>query len=757
MKSKYRRFFVMILLCGLLGVTGCGEPVTPQTVAPQPDTSQPVTPQPVATQEDVPEAFELISQESLFAYLEDLTSLQPYSGWRNSATEGEAEALDYVADTLGNFAYLQDLGMEIERQSFHVLLSTEIWESRLYLTVNGQEIEVPADALRGDRYYVDRAMHFDSDGFINDSNRDSVEAQGEIIVIRSADEVRALDEETVQGRIVLFDYEAVDPMLHDPSESLSVMNALLRRNPAGIVFVTEFSDSWEQAVGSFLGEGEALSRVSFDVPFLYARLEDLAPAGITSWEDLTQIEMARVVWDTDVFSPGTSGNLIAHIPGADSSRAIILGAHIDSANTPGALDDGSGSVVLLEVARILNEAQIQPAVDVYLAWFGSEEIGLVGSQYFASTHQDLLDRTVAMMGIDGLYNFGPEYPHYVMLMGWSYTRFGNEELPFLDQLTQTISAYDLPIFPTSLDSTWPGSDNYVFGGFNVPNAHLRYHIDYAIDAPNLEHTPYDTLEIARQVSDGLEDLAVVALSFVLDVEQYAAQDLHTTPEPDRRALFVASHTEAVSMTPTLLIDFGMALAWEGFDVDMVPYGQPVTAADLEDTDLVVVLPVYDYASPETDDSYDEAWTESEIQALVDYVDAGGLLVLTNSASNFRQARILDPNEDWADMNDLSGRFGVVYQEGEMPATQISVQQPELISPRTLTMLAGNGVPFTTEGGSIWAQSLSEPAIVLLDYGDAGGQVLVLADAGILFASWAGGDDWRDNNLAFLCDLAQYAR
>jgi hypothetical protein len=142
---------------------------------------------------------------------------------------------------------------------------------------------------------------------------------------------------------------------------------------------------------------------------------------------------------------------------------------------------------------------------------------------------------------------------------------------------------------------------------------------------------------------------------------------------------------------------------------------------------------------------------------VDYVDAGGLLVLTNSASNFRQARILDPNEDWADMNDLSGRFGVVYQEGQLRSNQILALQHELINSRTLRMLERNGVPFTTEGGSILAQSGSEPAIVLLDYGNAGGQVLVLADAGIFFASWAGGADWRDNNLAFLRDLAQYAR
>ena len=735
MKSEYRRFFVTILLCGLIGII--------------------ISPQPVTAQEDVPDPFELISQESLFAYLEDLTAIQPYSGWRNSATEGEAEAMDYVATTLGDFAYLQDLGMAIERQSFHVLLSTEIWESQLYLTVAGQEIEVPADALRGDRYYVSRALRFDSDGVINDSNPDPVEAQGEIVVIRSTDEARALDEGTVQGKIVLFDYEAVDPVLYDPSVSQSAIDNLIRKNPAGIVFVTEFSD-WTQADGSNLGEGEILSRVTFAVPVLYARLEDLAPAGITGWEDLTQIEMARLVWDTDVFSPGTSGNLIARIPGADSSRAIILGAHIDSPNSPGALDDGSGSVVLLEVARILNEAQIQPAIDVYLVWFGSEEIGLVGSQYFVSTHQELLDQTVAMLGIDGLYNFGPEYPHYIMVMGWSYTRFGNAELPLLDQLTQTVSAYDMPIFPTSLDSTWPGSDNYVFGGFNVPHTQLRYRIDYEIDAPNLEHTPYDTLEIAQQVSDGLEDLAVVALSFVLDVEQYAAQDLHTTQQPDRRALFVASHTESLSMTPTLLIDAGMALAWEGFDVDMVPYGQPVTAADLEDTDLVVVLPIHDYASPETDNSYDEAWTESEIQALVDYVAAGGLLVVTNSAANFRMARLLDSNEDWLDMNDLSSRFGVVYQEGELPSAQIWAEQDGWISARRLTMLEGNGVPFTAENGSILATSGSNPAILLLDYGDAGGQVLVLADVALFFASFDG-NTWRDENLTFFHDLAQYAR
>jgi len=57
--------------------------------------------------------FTLISQESLFTTMEDLTAIQPYSGWRSSATEGEQEAIDYIAERLREFEYLQGLGLEL--------------------------------------------------------------------------------------------------------------------------------------------------------------------------------------------------------------------------------------------------------------------------------------------------------------------------------------------------------------------------------------------------------------------------------------------------------------------------------------------------------------------------------------------------------------------------------------------------------------------------------------------------------------------
>lgn len=48
--------------------------------------------------------YELILETSLFGYLEGLTSIQPYPGWHNTGSSGEAEALEYVAGKLDEFS-----------------------------------------------------------------------------------------------------------------------------------------------------------------------------------------------------------------------------------------------------------------------------------------------------------------------------------------------------------------------------------------------------------------------------------------------------------------------------------------------------------------------------------------------------------------------------------------------------------------------------------------------------------------------------
>jgi 7,8-dihydropterin-6-yl-methyl-4-(beta-D-ribofuranosyl)aminobenzene 5'-phosphate synthase len=714
---------------------------------------------PTATPAD---PFAFISQESLFSTMEELTAIQPYSGWRNSATQGEAEALDYVAGRLDEFAYLKKLGLDLERQSFHVFLGTELWDTRLHLTVGSQEqeVEVPADGLRGPRDGVKQALRFDSDGALNDAERNPVEIEGPAVLVRSATEIDSLDPTDLEGKVVFLDYAAVDRALMRTQDAVRIARNLLTKGPAGLVLVTQFSTVQGESHGYGVGDVSALNWVEAEppVPTLYVRLEDLALAGILGWDDLAQVKTARLVWDADVFSPATSENLVARIPGVDPSRAMILGAHIDSPNSPGAMDDGSGSVVLLEVARVLDAARVQPPVDLYLVWFGSEELGLYGAGHFVVTHQDLLDRTLAMLEIDCLTRPLGGISADLDLVSWSYTRLGDDRLAWPDYLTPAAARQGVEAWPQDVQDVH--SDNTTFNGFDVPNADLIYENAPAMEATGSFHyaahihDPYDTVELAREVGSVLEQMAQVALVAALETGQEDLE-LRVTPPPDRRVLFVASHTESVHMAPTAFIDSGMAFAWEGFDVDLIPYDQPVTPADLADTDLVIVLPVLDYPSPEGDIGlYDDAWSQEEAAVLEAYVAEGGLLALTNSAHRLKYYNtMLDANEDWSDVNALATRFGVSFQDGTVrsPVTQMNGHHPLMEGISTLELLEGNGVPFRLAEGQSLAQAGGEPVVALVDYGHTGGQVLVLADLGIL------GSRGEPHNLTFWQNLAQYAR
>ena len=689
----------------------------------------------------------LISQDKLFAYIEGLTTLQAYSGWRNSATEGEAEALDYVAGTLGEFAHLQSLGLDLERQSLHVFLATEIWESRLFLTINGQESQVPTNAISGHRKEVKQALHFDSDGALNDADRNPLKVAGNALLLRSADEVLNLTQDDVQGKIVFLDFGAIDPAEEGEGVGARLVTALIQKGVAGLVLVTE------RGHGKFAGDGTILEEITLNevIPMLYVRLEDLSPVGIPSWEALAQIEAARLIWDTDVFSPGQSGNLVARIPGVDSSQAVILGAHIDSANSPGAGDNAINCAVLLEMARVLDEGTVQPPVDIYLVWFGSHELGFYGSQHFVNTHQELLDRTLAAFLMDGFTADRPG-PTIFGMQESSYARFGNTQLPFSDYLAQKAEAYQIPIEIVG-DSPIFSSDDGIFYGF-VP------HVRFAFGSNRIGkgfHSPYDTLENVQDQGESMEQIVSMALIAAIDTPQ-DAPDLRVTPEPERRALILATHTEVLHMTPTLLINLDRTLAWEGFDVDVIPYGQSPTSGDLSDADLVLVLPVIDYPTADGDLTlYDEEWSADEIDLLVTYVEQGGLLILTNSAKRLFFGQVSDTNEDWEKVNALAAPFGVSYERAPFTSTAARVASAHPLTEKLsgLRLIANNGLPISLQAGETLAELGGQAALGLVDYGGAGGEVLILSDLGSLDLY-----DFRHHerdNSAFLRNLARYAR
>ena len=84
-------------------------------------------------------------------------------------------------------------------------------------------------------------------------------------------------------------------------------------------------------------------------------------------------------------SSRTGYNLIADWPGGDTNQVVMAGSHLDSVSSgPGINDNGSGSAAVLETALAVSRAGLQPTKHLRFAWWGAEELGLVGSRYYVN-------------------------------------------------------------------------------------------------------------------------------------------------------------------------------------------------------------------------------------------------------------------------------------------------------------------------------------------------------------------------------------
>ncbi|MGQ0479585.1 MAG: M28 family metallopeptidase [Pseudonocardia sp.] len=79
-------------------------------------------------------------------------------------------------------------------------------------------------------------------------------------------------------------------------------------------------------------------------------------------------------------------NVIADSAGGRADRVVVAGAHLDSVpEGPGINDDGSGVAVLLELADQLALSPVAPRNRVRFAFWGAEELGLIGSTHYVTT------------------------------------------------------------------------------------------------------------------------------------------------------------------------------------------------------------------------------------------------------------------------------------------------------------------------------------------------------------------------------------
>lgn len=99
---------------------------------------------------------------------------------------------------------------------------------------------------------------------------------------------------------------------------------------------------------------------------------------------------------------GPTFNTIAEIKGTEKpDEYVMLSAHFDSWDGgTGATDNGTGTIMMMEVMRVLKEIYPNPKRTIVVGHWGSEEQGLNGSRAFVEDHPEMMDKIQALFNQD---------------------------------------------------------------------------------------------------------------------------------------------------------------------------------------------------------------------------------------------------------------------------------------------------------------------------------------------------------------------
>jgi Zn-dependent M28 family amino/carboxypeptidase len=211
---------------------------------------------------------------------------------------------------------------------------------------------------------------------------------------------------------------------------------------AGAVGVIIFNEGQPGRTAAFLA---TLSGPGATVPVVGAAFDvgvELAAGGVTTHMFVNATSESH-----------TTSNVLAETPGGRGDRVVVVGAHLDSVpEGPGIQDNGSGSAAILEIALQMAELGIEPTNKVRFAWWGAEESGLLGSEFYVA---NLSKREIKNIALNLNFDMigSPNFVRFVYDGDGSATPLagpngsGRIEQVFLDYF----AGQGLPVEPTAFD------------------------------------------------------------------------------------------------------------------------------------------------------------------------------------------------------------------------------------------------------------------------------------------------------------------
>jgi carboxypeptidase Q len=220
---------------------------------------------------------------------------------------------------------------------------------------------------------------------------------------------------------------------------------------------------------------------------------------------------------------------IAEIPGTDpklKDEVVMVGGHLDSwASATGATDNGAGTVVAMEVMRILNALHVQPRRTIRVGLWTGEEQGEFGSYGYVKQHFGFVPLSTAPDQVK-LPDFlrkpaGPVQlkPEQQKISGYFNVDNGTGKIRgiYLQQNAGIASIFqqwmlplqDLGVSTITMRDTG-GTDHEAFDSVGVPGFQfIQDMLDYG---SRTHHSNMDTYE--RLQADDLAQAAVVEAIFV---------------------------------------------------------------------------------------------------------------------------------------------------------------------------------------------------------------------------------------------------
>ncbi len=311
--------------------------------------------------------------------------------------------------------------------------------------------------------------------------------------LASASDISELEKGDFQNKILLLHGKIAKEQLmpknfvfYNPKEHQQIIS-LLEKSPA-------------KAIVCATGRNAALAGGVYPFPLIEDGDFNIPSVYMTENEGkrlLPYIGKLASLQSTSKRVPGIGYNVIGK-KGAESSKRIVVTAHIDAKKgTPGAIDNATGVIVLLILAELLQDYSGDRQIEI-VAFNGEDYFAVPGQMNYIQSNQDTFNNILININIDGA--------------GY---KIGKSTFSFFD-LTDNMQKTAQDIMSTHPEIVegiqWPQGDHSIFVQYGRPAIAVSSKwFTENIDSQDITHTPKDNIDIVDcskliKIAEAIHDL-----------------------------------------------------------------------------------------------------------------------------------------------------------------------------------------------------------------------------------------------------------